>query len=147
MVGTKDYPKEKALRLFWAPKLAALKGFSSADELCKKGVCFACGISWSSCQRSHITPASEGGNLAPDNLHMLCHVCHKDSEYLDGTAYWKWFWERTPLDALFSMMARSGTNLYAFMKQHALLSTTGDAKPRKIGPQIIQGTKELGPLA
>jgi hypothetical protein len=83
--------------------------------LIEPDVCFACGMEASGFERCHIFPRVKGGPESADNLHMLCKVCHKDSEYLEGEAYWRWFWERTASDMLMSRAARSGLNLWALM--------------------------------
>lgn len=52
--------------------------------------CWACGSS-NMIQRCHITPKHEGGADSADNLHLLCVVCHQESENLVGVDYWNWY--------------------------------------------------------
>src|SRR4051812_21336301 len=88
-------PAEAAIRRHWsATDLPARKGFALPSGFLSPGVCFACGTNW------------HGGADAPDNLHMLCHACYKDSEVLEGPAYWAWSWERTFEDTILSRAAR-----------------------------------------
>lgn len=49
------------------------------------------------------------------NIHILCGVCHKDSEYLDGGRYLAWLISRTPLDMIMSASAKRGINLSQFL--------------------------------
>ncbi|TAI63422.1 hypothetical protein CWO89_24370 [Bradyrhizobium sp. Leo170] len=105
--------KEQAIREYWAkvPGFYERKGFDSADEFLEHGTCFACGFIYRDPpQRAHIYPHVKGGSGDPDNLHMLCYVCHKDSEHLEGDAYWDWFWERDFLSAALSLACRNGNN-------------------------------------
>jgi hypothetical protein len=55
--------------------------------------CFACGH-WNHLQRCHIDPLCTGGSNEAANLHILCIVCHKESEYLSGQSYWQWYKEK-----------------------------------------------------
>lgn len=52
--------------------------------------CMACGR-FSSLHRAHIYPLCAGGTNDPQNIHLLCPTCHKDSEFLVGEAYRAWF--------------------------------------------------------
>ena len=57
--------------------------------------CFMCG--WEApkglnLERAHILPRCEGGSDELSNLHLLCHVCHRLTEYLvPRDRYWKFF--------------------------------------------------------
>lgn len=62
--------------------------------------CFACGFQFEHVlQRCHILPVNLGGDNSPENLHMLCHMCHIQSEELFGRAYWDWFSQQTLVKA------------------------------------------------
>ena len=52
--------------------------------------CFACGDTFQ-LERCHIVPRCQGGTDGVENLHVLCALCHKKSEWLTGKAYWRWF--------------------------------------------------------
>ena len=56
--------------------------------------CFACKKSYHSVDRAHILPLSSGGGNGCENLHLLCHSCHKESEHLSGEVYWVWIKSR-----------------------------------------------------
>ena len=56
--------------------------------------CFACGLDCKTIDKAHIEPkryfnSAEEANT-PSNLHLLCRVCHTNSEMLSGDAYWEW---------------------------------------------------------
>ena len=62
--------------------------------------CFACGVpdGYRTLSRCHIIPKqtlAHGPNKdyhkSCENLHMLCTVCHTESETLAGASYLKWF--------------------------------------------------------
>lgn len=101
-------PTELAIRAHWAGRLWLAKGFDSAAEFMERGTCFACGLDGN--ERAHIVARSAGGSDDPENLHILCGVCHKDSEYLEGEKYMAWLFQRNPIDRLMSEAMRFGFN-------------------------------------
>jgi len=56
--------------------------------------CFACDFILGTTERAHIKALCNGGSNSPDNLHLLCPQCHKDSEFIEGQAYWNWIADR-----------------------------------------------------
>ena len=106
-------PTEEAIRKFWVDELWRKKGFDSKDEFLERGTCFACGMDGN--ERAHIKARSAGGSDDVSNIHILCGVCHKDSEYLDGGRYLSWVLSRTPLDMIMSASAKRGINLSQFL--------------------------------
>ena len=56
--------------------------------------CFACDFIHGTTERAHIRALCNGGSNSPDNLHLLCPQCHKDSEFIEGNAYWDWIADR-----------------------------------------------------
>lgn len=117
---------EQAIREYWVkvPEFFERKGFESAVDFLENGTCFACGWRYNDPpQRAHIYPHVKGGSGSPDNLHMLCYCCHKDSERLEGEAYWDWFWTRDFLSAALSIAVRMGKNL------GWLIASPGNAAP------------------
>ena len=52
--------------------------------------CMACGLE-GELHRSHINPICNGGGNEPENLHLLCRVCHTESEAWVGDAYTAWY--------------------------------------------------------
>jgi hypothetical protein len=109
-------PSEKAIRRHWVDRLWKRKGFDSPTEFLETGLCFACGMVLRSAQRAHIKARSAGGSDGVENLHMLCHWCHKDSEHLEGFAYWRWLLTRTAGDMFLSVGARHGKNVWSLLQ-------------------------------
>jgi 5-methylcytosine-specific restriction endonuclease McrA len=85
----RNMPTEKAIRDHW--KEWVERRINDPDES-EPGnhLCFACGFYWPSTERAHITARCNGGGDTVHNLHMLCHVCHKSSEFVEGADYWHW---------------------------------------------------------
>lgn len=113
-------PSERQIRSYWSEWLSGRISdkFDSPQEAMEEGVCFACGMTADGgIERAHIIPRCDGGSDEPDNLHMLCRTCHKDSEFLSGDAYRQWFEERTAIDMLMSKAVRNGgANLWRDMQ-------------------------------
>lgn len=105
-------PTAKHIRNYWADELNwALKGFDSRSEFMELGLCFACGLLVrSGCERSHIKARAIGGLDVVDNLHLLCLVCHKVSEHIQGVAYWRWFYNRRASDTVSMIALKHGCN-------------------------------------
>ena len=114
-------PTMLQVRKHWCNNLVKKKGFDSTEEFMEAGVCFACGMSPDSdtpsggLEKAHITAKVEGGSDLPENIHLLCSICHKDSEYLDGEKYWAWFYQRTSIDMMMSAAARKGANIHSLI--------------------------------
>lgn len=123
-------PSERSIRESWGKtSIWILKGYDSHfefmgcpeyDPKSRKEVadryCMACG-QVAALDRCHITPICDGGSNEWWNLHLLCSVCHSDSEILGMTEidsshekYWKWFFGRTMVDAWLSAAFRAGVN-------------------------------------
>jgi|DEB0MinimDraft_10_1074344.scaffolds.fasta_scaffold00223_18 hypothetical protein len=55
--------------------------------------CWACGVEDPvELHRAHIFPLQSGGTNDCGNFHLLCYVCHYESEHLIEQAYEQWFW-------------------------------------------------------
>lgn len=54
-----------------------------------KDVCWACRTECP-LERAHIEPRQNGGVDDEHNIHLLCSVCHKESEPLFGYSYFRW---------------------------------------------------------
>lgn len=112
-----DMPKWAAVFDFWSntslPKIK--NGFPSKFS---ENRCFACGVRYSGglkLERAHIQPLWTGGTNEEINIHLLCHVCHKDSEDLGRPdkpqgmeRYWAWFFARTEKHRMISSRLRGG---------------------------------------
>jgi len=107
-------PTELAIRAHWADRLWRAKGYDSEAEFMERGTCFACGMDGA--ERAHILARVAGGGDEVENLHVLCGVCHKDSEYLDGERYMGWLMQRSPVDRLMSEAMRFGFNPAVLMQ-------------------------------
>jgi len=66
------------------------------ERTCQDGIdiCFACDFINGEVHRAHIKALSQGGDNHCSNLHILCRQCHKDSEFIEGDAYWDWIADR-----------------------------------------------------
>ena len=112
-------PTERVIRAQWVDRLWRAKGYDSAAEFMERGTCFACGLK--GVERAHIVARAVGGGDEAENLHMLCGVCHKDSEYLDGGRYMAWLLQRSPVDRLMSEAMRYGFNPAPLLHAHETL--------------------------
>ena len=118
-------PTELAIRAHWADRLWLAKGYDSKAEFMERGTCFACGMSGN--ERAHILARAAGGDDTPENLHILCGVCHKDSEYLEGNAYMDWLMDRSALSMIMSGASRRGFNLAALVQPNDQVQPSRDA--------------------
>jgi hypothetical protein len=109
----RDMPSCDAIKSFWLQtSIFILKGVQNTDL----NFCFACNrIFYERLERAHIHALWAGGSNRPENLHLLCSACHKDSEDFgfgidrdkycydfDQSIYWAWFFNRTAQQARFS---------------------------------------------
>lgn len=116
MTQYRSMPSVRAIREYWAPVLARIGKYDSVTEALDP-TCFACGFDTvpgcRGLERAHILSRVSGGADTVDNLHMLCPMCHKASEFLTGEPYWIWLSERTIVDRCFQVAAAHG---YSFTK-------------------------------
>ena len=109
-------PTEKAIRSHWVDRLWKIKGFDCPEEFMEPGVCFACTMVYGilngkGCiERAHIKARVAGGDDSLENLHMLCPVCHKDSEFIPIENYMGWLVSRNSLDMIISAAIKRGFN-------------------------------------
>ena len=73
-------PSRNNIFQYWNGKL---------DTAINDSTCFKCGFD-SYVERAHIKSVFDGGSDECDNLHLLCHNCHKTSEGFNGDVYWHW---------------------------------------------------------
>lgn len=142
-------PSETKIREHWVrvPGFYARKGYESALDFMDCDGCFACGLRnpGETLDRAHIFPRVKGGGNGEGNLHMLCHVCHKDSELLEGDAYWDWFWSRTATDSALSAMIRSGSNVFSALVEPMLLDLKVPAdRQRELRQRIVGNFATFG---
>jgi hypothetical protein len=112
-------PTNIQVRKYWADifakegrfdlvQLSFDSGFELIDE---KRACFACGQTDFGVERCHIKARCDGGSDDVSNIHMLCPICHKDSEFITGEKYFEWLYSRTRDDFIISMCIRSGVGI------------------------------------
>ena len=113
-------PSVRQVRGYWSTRLdLAELGFDSAFEFTTEaGSCFACGQDSGSPERAHIKPRNQGGGDDVGNIHILCRICHKDSELLEGEEYMAWLYERSVIDVAFSLAAKRGLNIHSLIHKH-----------------------------
>jgi hypothetical protein len=118
-------PTCDAIRRHWAEKLVEIGKFDSVQEVMEANYCFACGNIVESLspvadgehdlgqilERAHIKARCEGGTDDLDNLHLLCEVCHKDSEIYSDSEYWEWLKARNLWDVALSLVWRSNLEI------------------------------------
>ena len=88
-MAQRKMPSRRAIVDYWAPRLLE-RGFIDSEFDLNTKTCFACGATCGG-SRCHIRPKVLGGPDEVSNLHLLCHVCHRQSENLSGEEYWEWF--------------------------------------------------------
>jgi hypothetical protein len=59
------------------------------DLIVLEDTCWRCGVLSTYLERAHILPRLEGGTNDESNLHLLCKMCHKQTEFLWGEPYWQ----------------------------------------------------------
>lgn len=101
-------PSVKEIRDYWIDPAKWLAHGIDRDLLAIFQGCFACG--WAGSTRCHILAHHKGGTETVDNLHILCPVCHEQSENLDGLAYWRWIKQVDPDQVIDQIMIREGVS-------------------------------------
>ena len=97
-MAKRNLPKWKQIINFWQmpvlmkfyPLAYSKKWAENHKPLWDDKFCFACGLP-GYVERCHIIAKHSGGTDDVSNLHLLCAGCHKESEFLEGDLYWKWF--------------------------------------------------------
>lgn len=134
-------PPEKVIRSYWVDSVWEVKGFDSPEEFLEEGLCFACGMyDGGTLERAHIYPRSIGAPNDASNLHMLCHRCHKNSEYKYGFDYFDWFLTRTNIDMFISEAVTQGFSMQDYIFKFRALPVDDNAfdlfKIPKVKPRI-----------
>jgi len=108
-------------------------------------MCWRCGVISCHLERAHILPVCEGGDNDESNLHLLCKMCHKQTEFLWGEPYWQAL-KIEPHDmtshaikSLHTVAPAAAAHLWSEQ------STTrvDEAKARKIEQRIMDAMAEL----
>lgn len=82
----RNMPSRKKVYEYWVDKIE-----TAVDD----NTCFKCGFTSefnTAVERAHIESVWGGGSDAPENIHLLCKSCHKDSECWSGEVYDFWFY-------------------------------------------------------
>lgn len=113
-------PTKKKIKEYWNIKVVEMKPntFDSVEQLNNKDYCFACGIVTNNhTERAHILARSVGGSDTEENLHLLCSICHKASEMLDGDEYVDWFVKRNHIDMVSDMYYKTNYQLFCSFRE------------------------------
>ena len=121
-------PTPKVIRDHWAQWLVEQGKFDSVEEVWAIHIftdevngeivirdeglcCFACGFTSQRAplERAHILAIFDGGSNDADNLHMLCKLCHKASEFISGEEYFAWFSQRNIMHRALEAAIRNQT--------------------------------------
>ena len=114
-------PTALQIRKYWATRFDEFgdEFLDEYDFMDETKSCMACGgVYHTKPERAHILARQESGLDSVENLHLLCWVCHKDSELITGEEYWEWLRERTLLDRGISLGIRlgNGFNVATFFR-------------------------------
>lgn len=86
----KGMPTRAQIRDHWFPEKFSAFGLTrGGDDELVSDECWACGNT-QRVERCHIHSVDDGGVNTPDNLVLLCHACHVESENLQPDAFWIW---------------------------------------------------------
>lgn len=116
-------PSDREVKEYWknVEGFVELLGFDSTEEFCEDDYCFACGFIDGKLDRAHILGRTLGGSDLCSNLHLLCRICHKDSESISGQAYKSWLIERHLMDKAYSVISRTGVNLFSLLNRTSII--------------------------
>ena len=120
-------PTKSAIKNHWDSQLVLLGKFDSIEEVWEADYCFACGMLDGKddahfTERAHIFARAKGGKDTPDNLHLLCHLCHIASEHLSGEDYFAWFRERNLQQVIFQLVGKERPNILAKLLSKLLVA-------------------------
>lgn len=104
-------PSGERIKQYWSDTLVSYGKFDKG-EVFTGDYCFACGFDVGhGLIRAHIQARCNAGPDTVENLHLLCPLCHRSSEFLEGDEYWAWFKERSILDSIIQDRVNTGLNL------------------------------------
>ena len=113
-----NLPSVKRIMDYWRDWV-----WETHEDAPEDGFCWACGMIYEGgLERAHIQARCNGGADTVENLHLLCSVCHKVSEYLEGDDYWKWLEKWTFHDVNIYTALRSGHPVF-----HKFISVQHDS--------------------
>jgi HNH endonuclease len=146
-------PTSSKIRAYWRDADRWIERGIDPDERGWYEDCFACG--WAGSTRCHIVPRHKGGSDDVSNLHILCPVCHEQSENLDEVAYWRWIGQVDPQRVIEQIMIRQGVSYPKMLKmgmderdeetREALSAITTNLATGVIGtPQYLDQLEAIG---
>jgi hypothetical protein len=84
-------PTIQAINRMWVGFLIHIGRIKKRADV-HRHFCWVCGYeSDGPMERAHILARQDGGGDGPENIHMLCSTCHRQSEFLNGGMYFMWF--------------------------------------------------------
>ena len=107
--------------------------------------CWRCGVISRHLERAHILPKIEGGTNDESNLHLLCKMCHKQTEWLWGEPYWQAL-ETEPYDLTgnaIKMLRTIAPGAAAHLWSTESKNVLDKEKARKLEQRIIDAMAEL----
>jgi hypothetical protein len=119
MTNPRKMPTKKAIKMHWANRLVNIAKFDSIEELFEADYCFACGTiddkdgddeKTQYTERAHIIARCNGGDDTVENLHLLCSLCHKASEFIEDDDYAQWFMKRNAIKMMIEATAHKMTD-------------------------------------
>ena len=117
-------PTKKAIKKHWENWLVENGKFDSLEDLWERDYCFACGMindagvkeqdkeNFKATERCHIKARVKGGADAVENIHLLCPICHKASEYMEGEEYFHWLKNRDGMHMILETVAKLNPSAY-----------------------------------
>ena len=100
-------PSKETVKIHWQEPMVNSGKFDSLSEFHEDDYCFACGMK-AHTQRAHILPKNRGGSDDASNIHLLCEVCHKQSEFISGADYDRWLRGQSAISMALGIYAYNG---------------------------------------
>lgn len=130
-----------SIRKHWQDWLIDNNKFAVIEQV-YSSLCWGCGQDFD-LERAHIVPRVEGGSDAPDNLVMLCYICHKVSELIDPADFLKWLRNRTLDDYLRDVQSKESMRLIGLSVAYRTTQGLQAAKARGVtlgAPVVLDPT-------
>lgn len=116
------------------------------DLIVLEDACWRCGVISRYLERAHILPRHKGGTDDESNLHLLCKMCHKQTEWLWGEPYWQAL-RTEPYDLVgqaFKLLRTVAPAASAHLwSETGELDEQGKEKMREMEQRIIDAMAEL----
>jgi 5-methylcytosine-specific restriction endonuclease McrA len=109
----RQMPSKKQIKDYWAKQLIAWDKFDSFEEVYEADYCWGCGMEEKT-ERAHIQSKFNGGSDNVNNLHLLCSLCHKTSEFIEGEQYFNWLKKRDLNLLIYKWAEREGKLLQIY---------------------------------